>query len=338
MPITRICRIGVLGAAAIAERSVLPSLATLPNHFVVSGIASRSTQRASTLAREYGCKAYDNYGDLIADDQIDAVYIPLPNSLHAEWVTKALQHGKHVLCEKSLACSQAEAIQMVDVATKNNLALIENFQFRFHSQLRKLKELIGVDGTAPSVIGSIRAIRCSFGFPPFPDADNIRYSAKLGGGALLDAGAYTIKAANLLLGPTILSGASLTVDRSRDIDLHGGGLLISPNTGVTAHLAFGFDHFYQCGVEVWGSEGVLRTNRLFTARASVAPQFEIESNEKPKQTLALEPDDHFRNMLLHFHDAMDYRSVDVRQDEYDQNLAQATMLEQFRSNALLSYA
>ena len=320
--------IGILSTAKIATRSVIPTLLALSEQFKVIGIASRSIEKATQVSDAFGCKAYESYDSLLAEDDINAVYIPLPTGLHFEWVTKSLNAGKHVLCEKSLACTFSETQQMVDLAKSMGLALVENFQFRFHSQLETLQKIIR-DG----MIGEVRTIRSSFGFPPFPEKDNIRYNKELGGGALLDAGAYMMKVGSILLGKNAkVSSAVWHVDPKLGVDLHGSGLLINSNTRISAHIAFGFDHFYQCGVEVWGSLGRLRTNRLFTARADHCPEIDIEIASGCKK-IELDTDDHFRKMLQYFHKVCDNDSGALRDLEYNQNLIQAQLIQQFRDLA-----
>jgi len=321
--------IGILGTANIAIRSVIPAMVSLPEYFKVYGIASRTLEKAEKTSSEFGCKAFDGYEALLADDCIQAVYIPLPTGLHFEWVTKSLQAGKHVLCEKSLGCSLKETQEMVELAESNGLSLVENFQFRFHSQLAKLKMLV-----ESGKIGDVRSLRCSFGFPPFHDKENIRYNKKLGGGALLDAGAYMMKISTILIGDEDLNVNSAVwhVDEALDVDLHGTGFLINSKNGLTSHIAFGFDHFYQCGVEVWGSKGKFRTNRLFTARADYKPLFVLETNSGVEQ-LELDVDDHFRNMLLFFHKTCQPKESNLRRQEYKHNITQARLIEQFRNLA-----
>ena len=325
-------KIGVLGAALIAERSILPALALMPEHFELVGLASRSLDKAQNLAAEYGAEAFPGYEALLNDESINAVYIPLPNALHYPWVQRALEAGKHVLCEKSLGCTLEEVQALVALAEARNLALVENFQFRFHQQLQELKTLINPE--RKPIIGELRTLRCSFGFPPFKDANNIRYQKKLGGGALLDAGAYTLKAASIILGEDLqVAAASLVGSASQEVDIHGSGCLIQPSQGITAHLAFGFDNYYQCGVEIWGSEGRIRTNRLFTAGPQVKPVLEIETKDGGRQDRILNEDHHFVNMLAHFHRLCQRDARALRAIESQQNLVQARLMNDFRIKA-----
>lgn len=330
-------RMGIMGTAAIATRSIIPALQRMPNRFELYAVASRSLAKAEAEAQLHGIQAYGSYEALLNDPNVEAVYIPLPNALHREWVLRALEAGKHVLCEKSLGTSLEEVNEMVEAAKTRHLALVENFQFRFHDQLRTLKSYLGMDG-AVSRIGALRTVRCSFGFPPFADQENIRYSRELGGGALLDAGAYMTKIVHILLGDQAeLQGAALVYDPAMGVDLHGSGTFVEPQTGLTAHVAFGFDHFYQCGVEVWGTQGRLRTNRLFTARADFSPVFELETASAGLHTVSLPPDDHFVNMLNYFGTLCVPEQEAHRMKEYSENLRQAAMLQDFRDKALITY-
>lgn len=237
-------KVGVLGCAHIAIRSLLPAFSS-SERFELAGIASRDFHKAQLAAAPYHCVAYGSYEELLDNEDIELVYIPLPTGLHYEWIHKALEKGKHVMSEKSLSCTYDEVRELVELACDKHLLLIENFQFRFHSQHVWVKEFL-----ERHELGDLRCFRCSFGFPPFEDRNNIRYSKSLGGGSLLDAGAYTLKAMQFILPDCSFSlrSASLYQPSDMEVDLYGGAYLDSPQ-GVIAELAFGFDNYYQCGYE-----------------------------------------------------------------------------------------
>lgn len=319
-------RIGVLGTANIALRSVIPSMIELEHLFEFIGIASRNMEKAQIVADKFGVKAFGNYLDILDNKYIDAVYIPLPNSYHFEFVKKSLDAGLHVLVEKSMACTYNEVFELNELAAQNKLALIENFQFRFHKQLGVLFDLI-----RNGAIGEIRSIKAYFGFPPFKDKDNIRYQASLGGGALLDAGAYPVKVTQLLLGNNlIVQAANLYTNDQREVDIYGNALLKEPSTGISAFCAFGFDNFYQCGVEVWGSSGKVSTNRLFTAPFGFKPTILLENNEGNK-VIEVESDNHFNNMLCHFYSAV--FDDKIKHLEYTQNVSQARIISEIKTKS-----
>ncbi len=324
-----IVRIGVLSTANIATRSVIPAINNLPDKFKLVGIASRFLDKAEKASQDLNTQAFGDYSELVTLPDIDAIYIPLPNGLHFQWVKECLKAGKHVLVEKSLGCSYSEVKELTELARSNKCVLLENFQFRFHQQLVDLKRLLFED----EVIGELRVLRAFFGFPPFPDKDNIRYNSELGGGALLDAGAYTLKISQLLIGFELEVLASrLSFDEHSSVDIWGNGMLSVKNQPITAHISFGFDNYYQNGIEAWGNKGKLFTNRLFTARDNFKPIIEIETNDG-KRVVELNADDHFQNMLSHFHTLItEFNESDIEL-EHRQNLNQSRLIEDFKSKA-----
>jgi len=314
-------KIGVLGCADIAQKSVLPTLKTL-HEFTIVGVASRTATKADEFAKQFDTKAYYNYDELLSTKLIDAIYIPLPNALHYQWVKTALSKGIHVMVEKSLACTLKEVEELNNIAKKQKLALVENFQFRFHKQIQIIKGLL-----AENKIGDLRCVRSSFGFPPFKDEDNIRYQSALGGGALLDAGAYPIKIVQEFLGGNLkVNAAKLSFDGNKKVDIWGGGFIAQNKGDLFAEIAFGFDNFYQCNLELWGSKGKIYTNRIFTAPPGYEAEIVLETNQG-KQTIKVEADNHFANMLLHFHQLI--LNPELAANEYQQNINQARLIEEF---------
>lgn len=317
--------IGILGCANIAQRFIIPTLKEL-EEFNILGIASRTKERADEFAKEFDTKPFYSYEDLLEVKNLEAVYIPLPNSLHYEWIKKSLNKNLHVLVEKSMACDYAEVVELNELARQKGLILIENFQFRFHSQIRYIKDLVD-----SGKIGELRNIRASFGFPPFSDTDNIRYKKALGGGALLDAGAYPMKISQIFLGTNIsVDSASLATPSDKEVDIWGSAHIKQNSGKLTSQIAFGFDHFYQNNIELWGSKGKIYTNRVFTAAPGFEPTIEIETNDG-KEMITLPSDNHFKNMLKHFYTLVILKeSID---DEYSQNINQARLINELKEKA-----
>lgn len=319
-------RVGILGCASIARRSLAPAFA---DHaaFDLVGVASRTVERAQEFIgglRAAVTPAVYTYDALVDSPDVDLVYCPLPTGLHYEWVKRALLAGKHVLCEKSLACSLGEVEDLVKTARDHGRFLMESFQFRFHPQNLFVRKLL-----SERAIGELRNIVIRFGIPPFPEGvENIRYSRNLGGGALLDNGAYTIKAATYLLGHDIrvLSamrgcGKIVGVDSYRNLDVDVVGSIMMSTGEVSIQTSYGFDHFYQNGYEIWGSEGKISTLRAFTARADYAAPVIVETKAgRDVQTFRA---DHFAALL-------DYVSSCVAENdftgEYEESLVQARLL------------
>jgi predicted dehydrogenase len=187
-------RWGVLGVAGIATRKVIPAM-QLGEHSEVVAIASRDLARAQSAARDLGIpKAYGSYEALLADPEIEAVYNPLPNHLHVPWSIRAAEAGKHVLCEKPIALSVAEALELVRARDRTGVKIGEAFMVRTHPQWLRARELV-VSGR----IGQLRAISGFFSYFN-SDPANIRNKVELGGGALMDVGCYPIFCSRFLFG------------------------------------------------------------------------------------------------------------------------------------------
>ena len=186
-------RWGFLSTANINDK-LLPGAQASPDVDVVA-VASRDAGRAEAYARERGIeRAYGSYEELLADPEVEAVYISLPNSMHVEWSIRALEAGKHVLCEKPLSRHPEDVERAFDAAEKADRILMEAFMYRHNPQTKRLVEL--VEGGA---IGRLRLVRAAFSFP-LDDASNVRLNAELEGGALMDVGCYCVSGSRLLAG------------------------------------------------------------------------------------------------------------------------------------------
>jgi predicted dehydrogenase len=185
-------RWGVLGAAGIAVNKVIPAMQRAESCEVVA-LASRDASRAADVCRRLGiARAHGSYEALLDDDEIDAVYIPLPNHLHAEWTLRAAAAGKHVLCEKPLAMSAAQAQEMVDGCRAAGVKLMEAFMYRLHPQWIRVREIV-----AAGRLGELLAIDSFFSYRNV-DPANIRNILAYGGGAAMDVGCYPINVARML--------------------------------------------------------------------------------------------------------------------------------------------
>jgi len=188
-------RWGVLSTANIGTEKVLPAMQQ-GNYCEITAIASRSLEKARAAATRLGIlKAYGSYEELLADPEIDAIYNPLPNHLHVPWSVKALQAGKHVLCEKPIALTAADAQVLLDVAKQYpQLKAMEAFMYRFHPQWQRARQLV-----REGKIGTLRTIQSFFSYY-LEDPHNVRNMAGSGGGGMLDIGCYTISQARFIFG------------------------------------------------------------------------------------------------------------------------------------------
>ena len=323
-----ILNIGVLGFASIAERSIVPAILNLPERFNLVGIARRDREKALSVAKKFNLRKQFSYESLLEEPVVNAVYVPLPNALHNEWINKSLDKGLHVLVEKPLACDFDQVNALTEIAASRNLALVENFQFRFHPQFKKLLELISQES-----IGTIRYLNSTFAFPPLDLSNNIRYVKKLGGGSLLDAGTYPLKICNLLMGGSLrVCSAALNFKDDHEVDLWGSAHLLSTETLASAHVTFGFDNVYRCCVEVCGSKGRVLAERIFTAPPNYSPVLDLYDSTGKFTRFDIAPANHFELILEHFHRACFDNKL--RQAEYKQNLEQSFLVQSVLENSV----
>jgi hypothetical protein len=313
--------IGVIGCANVAERYMIPAMKATSEMELIA-LASRSKEKSVFFADTFSCEAVVGYSNLLDRDDIDAVYIPLPIALHEEWIMKALKKGKHILAEKSLTTDYKSTKIIIDEAKSCQLLVMENFMFQYHRQHAFVHKLIE-DGE----IGEVHFLKSSFGFPP-RKKDDIRYDKKLGGGALLDAGGYVVKAAQLFLGNDLtLRGAFLKYDKQLGVDIYGGAMFNNGKDQI-AHISFSFDNYYQCNYEIWGSKGKITADRAFTPPPDFAPQIILEKQDH-KQEFVIKPDNHFITILKEFHRAIIEKDFNRH---WEEALKQANLLDQIRGN------
>lgn len=334
-------RIGVICPSEIAFRRFLPSLqkaeefdyvgVAIANMEEFAGateeILAKERQKAQNFVDNYGGKIIEGYSALIASDEVDAIYLPLPPALHYKWAKQALELGKHVLVEKPSTCRLVDTQELVSLAEKNGLALHENYMFVFHSQIEAVKEII-----RNGAVGDVRLYRIMFGFPRRA-ANDFRYNKALGGGALLDAGGYTMKlATNLLGGEVKLTAASAGYIKEFEVDIFGSATLANEN-GVVAQVAFGMDNDYRCDLEIWGSTGTLTTGRILTAPEGFVPTYTIKNNQDIN-TGNLPADDAFLKSIKRF--SLCVKDANARQENYQILLQQERLVEEFKQLSKMS--
>lgn len=332
-------RIAVLCPAEIAARRFLPALKKVEGaDFVGVGVSTADErflsqtfssdearevrrgglEKAKAIVDQFGGHIFESYSDLIVSNEIDAVYIPLPPALHYKWTKAALEAGKNVLVEKPSTVSFEQTKDLVEIAESKGLALHENYMFVFHRQLEKIDELI-----SEGEIGDLRLIRLAFGFPKRAATD-FRYNKAMGGGSLFDAGGYTIKYADRLLGGTArIEAARLNYPEDHDVDIFGS-ITMANVDGLTAQLSFGMDNDYKCEAEIWGSKGTITTGRVFTAPPGYKPSLTIKHNQDV-QSIELDEDDSFRKSIEHFLKCI--QDNETRIDTYNAVRRQAALVD-----------
>lgn len=207
----RAIRFGVLGAARIVPKALLQPAREIPEAEVVA-IAARDPARARQFAALHRIpRVLPTYLDLVNAPELDAIYVPLPNSMHCEWSIRALRAGKHVLCEKPIACNAAEAEMMARTAAETGLVLSEGFHYQYHPLAARVRDLI-----RSGEIGELLQIEAEFSAPIAPP--NIRYDLALGGGATMDLGCYALNMIRYFSGSTPQVRRAAASTRPADID------------------------------------------------------------------------------------------------------------------------
>lgn len=248
-------RIGILGCANIARqfaRDVAPSARAR-----VVAVASRNAQTAAAFAAAQGIgRHHGSYEALLADPEVDVIYVPLPNSLHAEWAIKAAEAGKHVLCEKPLALGHAQARAMFDAARRHGVMLLEAYPFYFQPQTGDMLDLLNT-----GAIGTVRSMQASFGFTVQSPHSNIRMKPELGGGALLDAGSYPLSLIRLVMGcaPQRVQADATWAESGVDISMMA---TLHYADGRRAQLSCAMDVANHRFASIIGTEGAIETEFL----------------------------------------------------------------------------
>ncbi|HEY3313223.1 MAG TPA: Gfo/Idh/MocA family oxidoreductase [Anaerolineales bacterium] len=246
---TTALRWGLLSTANINRALITPLRASARNR--LTAVASRSQDSAEAYARKWNIEqAFGSYDAMLASPDIDVIYNPLPNHMHIEWTIKALQAGKHVLCEKPLALSTDEVDAMAAAAERSGKVLAEAFMYRHHPQTIKVRELVK-NGT----IGKLQAVRGSFTFKMNSD-ENIRLVPEWGGGSIWDVGCYPISYTRLITGAEPVEVFGQQVTGSSGIDDSFFGQMRFPGE-VYAQFDCGFRTPYRTHMEIIGSDGTL---------------------------------------------------------------------------------
>ena len=295
-------RWGILGAARINQQ-LMPAIVEAENSELVAIASRRPGAAAETLAKyapqQKDVKIYDNPESLLADDAIQVVYIPLANNEHAQWVLRAIEHGKHVLCEKPMALTVADIEAIETAAQKHNVTVMEGFMYRFHPQHARVKEIID-----SGLIGEVRSVRSCFSYMMQPARQyRISDSIAKGSGAMWDIGCYAIHAARLPFydnSPVAISAMAKHIESGADISCNG---IIDFGDGKYAHFDFGFEHARRAEYEIIGTKGGLKCHNVWAKQAETPViSWWTEAGQQCQETLALA--NHFRLEVEHFSDCV----------------------------------
>jgi D-xylose 1-dehydrogenase (NADP+, D-xylono-1,5-lactone-forming) len=257
-------RIGLIGVGRISTTQIVPALSEARNATLFAA-ASRDRGRAALVG---ATRVHGSYEELLRDPDVDAVFIATHNGLHKELAIEAMQHGKHVLCEKPLAVTARECEEMIGVAATTGRTLVEAFMYRHHPQIAVARDLV-----RSGAIGEVMVVEASFRFR-LTRPDDLRLRADIGGGALLDVGCYCVNASRLFLGEDVQTVRAVSVYGPTGVDLSTQAVL-GFESGRHAIISCGFDSGRHQRVSIVGTEGVIHLTRPFISWTG-APQLIVE--------------------------------------------------------------
>ncbi len=296
-------RWGILGGARINQQ-LMPAIVSAQNSELVAIASRRPGAAEETLSlyapEEKNVSIFNQFEDLLADNTIQAVYIPLANAEHAHWTIKALEAGKHVLCEKPMALNVTDIEAIQNVAERKQLKVTEGFMYRFHPQHFRVHDII-----ASGELGEVRSVRACFSFMMQPARHyRLKDPIELGGGALWDIGCYAIHAARLPFGiqkPTGVMAMSKLADNGADLSSSG---ILDFSDGKYAHFDFSFERARRAEYEIIGTRGGLKCHNVW-AKPDEIPVISWWTEEKgiqPEEKLPRA--NHFQLEVEHFSDCI----------------------------------
>ncbi|TCK87961.1 putative dehydrogenase [Natranaerovirga hydrolytica] len=286
---------GVLGYARIAINSIIPAILKSSNAHLY-GVASRSEDKLQNCKDTFNPeKTYTNYDDLLDDDNIDVVYIPLPNALHKEYVIKAANKGKHILCEKPMALNSKECLEMIEACKSNNVFLMEGFMYRYTDRIKKVQDLLSKNS-----IGEIKRVNSTFAF--YLDREGtIKMDPSLGGGSLYDVGCYPLNFVQMVTqsNPIEITGNAVM---NNGVDTTFCGVLKYDN-GIIATIQSSFEAFDVNDSEIIGTKGIIKVPDTFKGNSGHIQLITHESitniavEESDRYTLEVED---FSSAIINF--------------------------------------
>ena len=282
---------GVLGCANFARKRAIPAMLASPSVDLV-GISSRDPVKAEAFRAMFDLsRAYRSYEEMLEDDRIQAVYIPLPNGLHAEWMIKAARKGKHSLSEKPFASNASEAMEVARVSPERGVYVMEGFMWRYHPQHLRVRTLIR-DGA----IGRVQLVRSAFSFM-MERKPNVRFSPELAGGSVMDVGCYPISAARFYFeDEPIRTYARGEIDEEFGVDMRMSGIL--EFRGGRALIDCAFDLPYRTELEIVGDKGIIFVPKAWQPDPESTIFLNGTAEKLPQENHYIRQFEHFSQCIL----------------------------------------
>jgi len=281
----------VVGCGNVAVKSMIPALIK-SEYSEVSVCVDTDCSKEKIIKSKFNLPFVTSLSEAIKLYDFDVVYISTPIGTHKELIFESVNYNKNIICEKSLASNIEETKEIINVCKEKNIAIFEGFMYQFHHQHKLVKELIN-----NGEIGEPFHFQAWFGFPPLPE-NNFRYNKSLGGGALLDAGAYVVHSARKFFNSEPVNVFSSLDFMNKDVEIRGTALLEFENK-KTASLVFGFDNMYQNKYCIWGNKGVLTLERAFSVPADFQSKIHLITQNKDN-IIKTKPCNHFLKEIEYF--------------------------------------
>lgn len=287
MSLPRKLRYGILGCGHASADLLLPAFRSSEGA-QVAAVASRDPEKARRLAQAYGCAAASSYEELLKRDDVDIVYVGLPVGLHVEWTLRALDAGKHVLCEKTLAPSLEETRQVLNRAQERRRRVMEGFMFRFHGLFQTVQQLM-----SPSALGPLLRFVGEFGFT-LPAEDLLHRDPAMKMGVLNESGCYPLCAARILFGrPPETVTASLREQGGVDF---AGEATLQFGMHRKAECSFGYERPYRNAYTLYGEKALVSASRVYSTPPDLEPELKIVSSDGTEER-RLPAQNHFARMM-----------------------------------------
>jgi NDP-hexose-3-ketoreductase len=316
-------KFALIGCGNNSRKSVIPAILNSIDVSLVV-IIDRSSEKESEIVETYNCGFATSISEAVDKFDFEAIYISTPIAIHKDNILEAAKFGKHILCEKSIVENYEDALEVVSYCRKQNVALFEGFMYQFHEQHSLVRNLIDNDE-----IGTPFHIQSHFGFPPIRASD-FRYSRKLGGGAVLDAGSYTIHFARHFFKAEPINVFSILENEGHNVEIRGTTMLNFGNSR-TAHSVFGFNNMYQNKYEVWGTKGKLLLNRAFAVPSDFSPTLILEKQGIIKE-FKIPRCNHFIEQFSYF--TKGFNDPEIRKLWLDEILAQANVIKKIMQTCI----
>ncbi|SEB69544.1 Predicted dehydrogenase [Tenacibaculum sp. MAR_2009_124] len=316
-------KFAVVGCGNLALKYSIPALINSRESELIVCV-NTSEKPKKIIEQEFNIPFEISFKEAIRKYDFDAVYISTPTGSHAEIVTIAAHNKKHILCEKSLGVNPNEVSKMIEICKKNKVAIFEGFMYQFHTQHRFVKKLID-----KGEIGTPLHFKGWFGFPPI-NPNDFRYDKNKGGGAVLDAGSYTVHAARHFFKREPIKGFSIIENEGYKVEIRGNVLLNFDNNR-TASLAFGFNNMYQNKYTIWGTKGIITLERAFAVPPDFSPICILEK-QGYKEKFTLEPCNHFIEEIKYFVD--NFVNEKIKKEWRNEALIQSHLLNLIKEETL----